>query len=148
MSDFLSKLDPNVIATLVTALLTFLQIRKNDKMKANYADLLRHMLLETVLELVDLEDAEQRATIALNATVQKWLERIGLKRNAVVDSFIASAVQYALTELKERRLVRQARMVDATSKLAAGTEGVRDAFDETATTNQIPRINLPVEVIK
>lgn len=148
MSDFLSKLDPNVIATLVTALLTFLQIRKNDKMKANYADLLRHMLLETVLELVDLEDAEQRATIALNATVQKWLERIGLKRNAVVDSFIASAVQYALTELKERRLVRQARAVDATSKLLAGAEGVRDAFDESATTNQIPRLGLDVEVIK
>lgn len=148
MDDILSKIDPQLIGVAVTALLSYLGIRRGAEHKESLASTLKSALRAELLRLLDDDAARAVARRSLEAAAAAVLVRLNIKRSRTIDLLTHAAVEAALAELEERLFrLRSAQLKDATGKLAAGAQGVVEAFDA-AKTSKFPKLGLTFEEVR
>lgn len=147
--DWLSKIDPNLIAGAIAAILALLKSRKDQGIQAYLAQAIKSALDRAVLDLIDRELTGDKARAELEAAAAAALARAGIKRNAVIDAMLHAAIEAALGRLESylfRRRAGVAAFADATDKLADGAQKVLDAFTPSEEPT-IPRLGLNIEVL-
>lgn len=126
--NWLSKIDPTVVLTAVTAILGFFVHRKQTNDRSSILDAIKSALLTRVLQLVNDPDAETKARSVLEQAANELLARLSVKRTTTIDYAVHALVEWALSELHDRLLQRLNAAQDATNQLAAGAAGVAAAF--------------------
>ncbi len=108
--EFLSKLDPNLVAVLFTAITTvggWLYRKAKGEKQADITDALWDALEGKVIALAESEEVAGVVRDKLTKAAYEALARMGLKKNAVVDTIVAKLVERGVTEVRKRVLARK-----------------------------------------
>jgi hypothetical protein len=138
--------DPNVIVPAILALVTWLwQSRSKDK-RATLRDQIDAVITTAVHRIANSAELRDHARELLTTEAHALLDRLGIDPKPW-KSLIRLAVDEGLAELAELLESRRVAMQDATSALAAGAQGVVDAFDP-PTNPRVPAIDPSVVVFE
>ena len=119
----ISKLDPNLVFSVLSALVVWLYHRIRHEKQPGIAELLKGLAMQAIEGVT--ATAEQRDTIKarITAALYTGLGAAGLKRNSLVDLAVIAAVERAMGELAKRTM-------DAdVARMAAAAQEVTGEFD-------------------
>lgn len=153
--EFLSKLDPNLVAVLFTVVTTvggwIYHKAKGDKQES-IQDALWHILEGNAMKLAESDTAVEVVRMKLKSAAQEGLERLGLKRNAVTDMIIAKLVERGVTEVRAQ--IRERKNAEAAAALPAQlqallalAEKLPKSFDPPANPT-VPPLGIDIEIVK
>lgn len=140
MGDF----DPSIIGTVIVALVGWLWRSRQQTTQQSIKDQLDAAITTEVHRIANDPEMRLKARGFLRAAAIVLLVRVGVfKEGAKLPGWASMlldvAIEEGLAELAELLTRQRAEMVRATSALAAGAQGVADAFDG-PTNPTVPRI--------
>ncbi len=147
--EFLSKLDPNLVAVLITAVTTvggWLYRKAKGEKQEDITDALWHALEGKVIAIAESNVESGAALIRerLTKAAYEALERMGMKKSPLVDAIVAKLVERGVTEVRKRiAALKNARTLDA---MLASAAAVRDALTPPAVPT-VPPLELPTATI-
>lgn len=140
MWTWLSHFDPNVLAIIAGAIVGAFKHKADNKQSANLSSIVKDTLTQVVLQIATLPEAQDRARELLTAAAGAALDRLKIKPSPATALATHAAVEAAMTEL-HRLLREQGALKSGLDQLAAGAQGVVDAFTPKGT---IPSLGLPM----
>jgi hypothetical protein len=142
----LSKLDPNLVLTLVTlagSLVTWLYHKAKGDKQADITDALWAALEGKVIALAESEEVASVIRSKLIVAANEALARMGIKSNAVTDAILLKLVERGVTEVRKRVIAKKtARELDSMLSSAAAVR-----FDKPSGAT-IPKLDIDVEIAK
>lgn len=110
MWDFVTKLDPNVVLTVLSGLGTvggWLWSKIRGDQKQSLRDALWPIIEGNAIKLAENEFAIQVVRLKLERAAQEGLARMGLKPNRITTAIVQELVERGVTEVRNRILERR-----------------------------------------
>lgn len=148
----LSKLDPNLVLTLITlagSLVTWLYKKAKGEKQADITDALWAALEGKAIALAESEETATVLREKLTKAAHEALARMGMKRNAIVDAVVAKLVERGVSEVRKRILAKKNAAKLEAQILATATQAaaVTGAFTPPANPT-VPRLEMDVEIVQ
>lgn len=153
--EFISKLDPNLIAVLFTVVTTvggwIYHKAKGDKQEG-IGDALWDALEGKVIALAESEEAASVVRSKLLVAANEALQRMGMKPNAITDAIMLKLVERGVTEVRKRVLDR--KNAAAAAQLPAQLQALLDLAAKLPKTFEppanptVPPLGLDIEIVQ
>ncbi len=155
--EFLSKLDPNLVAVLITAVTTvggWLWKKAKGEKQADITDALWDALEGKVIALAESEETASAVRSKLIVAANEALARMGMKQNAITDAIMLKLVERGVTEVRKRILAR--KNAEAAAQLPAQIQALIDlaaklpkSFEPPPEDKRtVPTLGLDIEIVK
>lgn len=152
--DFLSKLDPNLVAVLFTAITTvggWLYRKAKGEKQEDITGALWHALEGKVIAIAEanIDTTASAIRARLITAANEALERMGIKPNKLTDAIMLKLVERGVTEVRKRIEARKAalRLEAGILSTASQAAAVSDAFTPPANPT-VPPLGLNIEIVK
>ncbi len=151
MWAFLSKIDPDLVVTIVSILgagATWLYRKAKGEKQADITSSLWRAMEGSVLKLAETHLAPTATFLRDKLTVAAYeaLGRMGVKKNAVVDAIVAKLVEQGVTEVRKRiAALKNARDLE---KVLTDASKVTTAAPKPGLPGEVPVLGLNIEYVK
>lgn len=116
----ISKLDPNLVLSICVALIGWVWSKLHHQKTDSLTEVLKGIAIRVTAEVLADGTAFDLARDRVTAALYTGLERVGIRRSAIVELAVSAAVERALGEIAKQTLAAQMAKTAAAAQEVTG----------------------------